>query len=166
MRKETSAGLKAGAVSGATLGLIILAIESAKTIPDIESRFNTTPILHPIYDIHTVLLFAEIFTAVMLATLFSFIGATAGFIYVKAVNKLPLRSTYVKAVLPWAVLLILLTIANLAYHPSPTGIIRLVTVGSPLVGEAILFAYLFKRWTKHEQSTTMQASELAEKVNG
>lgn len=123
----------------------------------IESRFKENPILAP--NAHALLLFTEVFGIVMYVAFGSFLGAISGFIFVKAVNRLPLRSTYIKAVLPWGVVLVAFTLLlTLIFHISLNGVIGFVWLYlesyAALGADAILFAYLFNRWANHQQPSS------------
>jgi len=162
LRKETSAGVIAGAVSGVPVGFVFAAFGLLMITGILESRFRANPILAT--NAHTILLFLEVFMVVVYVALTSFFGAIAGFIFVKAINKLPFRSTYIKAVVPWAVLLVLYTVLELLLdRPSLNGVIRSVTWELPpsalLFAGAILFAYLFNRWANHQQPPQVSIQE-------
>lgn len=150
MRKETSAGVKAGAVSGVPAGFVLAAFALVGGIGILESQFRANLILAP--HIQTILLVAGVLLVVGFVAMTSFLGAIAGFIFVKTINKLPFRSTYFKAALPWGVLLIWSTVlVPLIYHPSPNVEIRYVGSYALLVVDSLLFAYLFKRWANPQQ---------------
>lgn len=150
MRKETSAGVVAGAVSGVPAGLVFGVLVLLATLPDLESHFSGNP------NVLAFLPFLEVVSFVMCAALGSFFGAIAGYVFVKAINKLPFTSTYFKAALPWGILLFVSPL--LAQPNSANEVIDFITrdllLYASLVADAILFAYLFNRWTNHEQSTT------------
>lgn len=154
MRKETSAGVIAGAVSGAPAGFTFAVLAIFTLLGFLESRSTTSRHLalkaHP-----TLLLVLEVSLVVRYVAVASFFGAIAGFIFVKTVNKLPLRSTYVKAVLPWPFLLILSTLLLLFLRPSLNRLIGIVKFElAPfafLLVDAMFFAYLFNRWANHRQ---------------
>jgi hypothetical protein len=149
MRKETSAAIRAGAVAGVPIGFYFAVRLLLTAITSFESQFGTKLPLVP--NATTILLIIEVITVVISVALFSFLGVIAGFIFVKAVNKLPFRSSYVKAMLPWAVLTILGAL-SLIYNPALNGAIGFATHQLPLyalqLADAIPFAFLFNRWSK------------------
>ena len=158
MRKETSAGVIAGAISGGALGFVLGAF-SVLTVGmgSLESLLKQKPILAP--NAHTIVLITEVSLIVMYAAFGSFIGAISGFIFVKSVNKLPLRSTYIKALLPWGLVLLAFTILlTLIFHMSLNGVIAFVwwdfEFYAALGAVAILFAYLFNRWANDKQPSS------------
>jgi hypothetical protein len=107
LQKESLAGVKAGAVSGALAGLIFAVFIIVEPMGRIESLLGANTML---------LILVLIFVGMLSSAMGSCAGAIAGFIFVKAVNKLPFHSTYVKAVLPWVVLLILSTLPSTLFN--------------------------------------------------
>jgi hypothetical protein len=149
MRKETSAGIRAGAVAGVPVGFYFAVRLLLTAVTSFETQFGAKLPLVP--NATTLLLVIEVIAVVISVALLSFLGVIAGFIFVKSVNKLPFRSTYVKAMLPWAVLFVLGTL-RLVYNPSLNGAIGFATHQLPLyalqLAAAIPFAFLFNRWSK------------------
>ena len=165
LRKETSASLKAGAVSAAPIGCVFSIFVSIRMMTTLKSQFNIESTLGS--NANTILLFANILLVVMGVALFSFFGAIAGFIFVKTANKLPFQSTYVKAVPPWSVLLSLSVFGDLVYNLSSGRarffVTRQLVSYADVLGGAILFAYLFNRWTNQHHAV---ANEPIHQTNG
>ncbi len=170
MRKETSASVIAGALSGGVLGFGFGAFSILTVgMGSLESLFKEKPILAP--NAHTLVLITEAFLIIGYAAFGSLIGAISGFIFVKSVNKLPLRSTYIKAVLPWGLVLFAFTVLlSLIFHLSLNGVIGFVWWDfesyAALGAAAILFAYLFNRWSNHQQPNSNTQLELQNQSKG
>lgn len=166
--------VKAGAFSGVLVGLVFAVFLTVTVMGNIESLLSSNPILasNRAMTFQTILLVFGVFAVLILVALSSFFGAIAGFIFVKAVNKLPFRSTYLKAVLPWGILSIWSTVLGpLIYPRSLSREISSVGLDTLLVVGALLFAYLFNRWQTinlHPQvsSDPAQGSESKVKTNG
>jgi hypothetical protein len=141
MRKETSAGIIAGAVSGLPLAIAI-------DLSLIYVFFFFSPIRSRLLSIPTLanghmLLFIAVFGAIMYLAIACFIGGIAGLIFVSLVSKIPIRSTYVKAMVPTIILWLILIIP---FSPHITQLTLLLLAF--FVGDSVIFGYLFNRWTK------------------
>jgi hypothetical protein len=83
---------------------------------------------------------------VFIYTFCGLFGAVAGFIFAKFVNRVPVRSTYIKSVAFGVVLVVFFSI--LAHWSLARAIVPLAI--SPVY--AVIFAYLFKQWTRIAKS--------------
>ncbi len=82
------------------------------------------------------------------------LGTIAGYIFTKTVGKLPVRSTYIKAVLFCFILWlipVLLVRRSMLFGYFEVFLIVLVL----FVLDALLFAYLFDRWTRSDIRTRL-----------
>ncbi|MGA8857547.1 MAG: hypothetical protein WB643_10325 [Candidatus Bathyarchaeia archaeon] len=155
MRKETSAGIIAGLVSGLPLGAISGG-EAAWTAWTMEGSVRT-----PITNMtltqmsYTDSLISALFPFVIVLSLFVCVGILVGFIFAVAVNKLPIRSTYAKAIIISLILWLVFTIPSLpATYYAPSFLPHFEWSWSSLpylplfVLDGLVFAFLFNRWSK------------------
>ena len=140
MNQEFSAALKAGTMSALPLG-------SAYGVFMITYVFPSNLLVsHPTFRA-TVLVGVVLMSLAFAAVL----GAVAGLIFVAATNKLPIQSTYIKAVIPIPILWSLCLLYTIAFNSLERFLyllaLQLVPVSIILVC-TLLFAYLFNRWSK------------------
>jgi type II secretory pathway component PulF len=147
MRKETSSGLIAGAVSASLVGLLFAVAILFTVGPGFESTFKENPILAP--NAHALYLAISAFMVLMYVALAAFLGGIAGLIFVFATNRLPIRSTYIKAIIPIPILwLVYLLVFARSLHSLLSAFTHSLEGTGVIVLCALLFAYLFNRWTK------------------
>jgi hypothetical protein len=167
LRKETSAGLIAGAVAALPVGLILAAVMIWFILTVLPAQFKSNPVMTS----HTMILLMSGVALLMYVPLAACVGAIAGLIFTLATNKLPIRSTYVKALIPlaalWA-LYLLWTLYVLAFTRPPVGrlyvlnylLIPSIEGAGVLAFGVLLFAYLFTRWTKSVGRFCTQCGEV------
>ena len=154
MRKETS-GIIAGLISGFLVGLLIGG-QSAWTAWTIENSVRNPITNSTMSQIsYTIPLTSALLAFVIVLSVFVCIGAVVGFVFAVAVNKLPIRSTYVKAVIVSLILWLVFTIPYLPqtyYAPSFLPHFEWSWSSLPylplFVLDSLAFAFLFNRWTK------------------
>jgi hypothetical protein len=137
MRKETSAGIIAGAVSAFPVGMAFIILDLWDfLVLRLGAYWTRFP------DSHFRLLVAGAVIVLMILAFPALLGALCGLIFVALRNRLPFHSTYAKAT---AASIAVWLILSLAW----------VTMGgyvNPLypalaVLDSLIFAYLFDRWT-------------------
>jgi hypothetical protein len=147
MRKQTLAGIKAGALvnllfTAGFVGLffVLANISPLTTLTVFDDVAKSTSMPH-----QAVVLFLSF--ALVIPFLFSgLVGAVVGLIFVKAVNKLPLRSVYSKSLL----LAFVIWLPFLAVLNIPVILVLSMFIG--LSFEGLCFAYLYSHWTKTNSS--------------
>ena len=102
MKKETWAAAKSGAVAGIPVAVFLYA-DMLPVLWKVRSSLIAT---HPM-DTQGIF-FATILTAVLSAAvslgMMALLGAIGGLVFVVSLNKLPIRSTYVKSAIPFVAL--------------------------------------------------------------
>lgn len=149
MRRDYSVGVKAGALSSIPIGIYLVATALPGAWRNIGSIIVEYPILAQYANI--ILVVTSLVLVIMFLGFALLFGAIAGFLFVVLVNKLPVRSTYVKAVgtslLVW---ILLVLVPAFLYRLSISVIIVDVRALLPQLGlfvfDAFIFSYLFGRW--------------------
>lgn len=106
---------------------------------DVNAFFQVTSIGTVSYPAWEFLIIGFVF----IYTLCILSGAVAGFIFAKFVNRVPIRSTYIKSV-AFSVGLVVFFSTVIAHWSLARAILPLAI--SPVY--AVIFAYLFKRWSR------------------
>ncbi|MGA3110232.1 MAG: hypothetical protein ABSD99_12415 [Candidatus Bathyarchaeia archaeon] len=145
MRKETSAGIKAGVVSSLPLAVSLDIFAVFIIGQALFTRFHSYTVLPN----GMMLPFVLVMIAVVYLAIACLVGVIAGFIFVVIVNKFPVRSTYVKATVPAVILWLL--IIPFSPHIIPLTLAMLVF----FIGDSIIFGYLFNRWTKPKSANDL-----------
>lgn len=156
MRKETSAGIIAGLVSGSVAG-VAFGGEAAWQLWTLESTMRN-PLTGTIHTDYTFFLTGALFESLIVLSICVCLGAIVGFMFAVGINKLPVRSTYVKATIVSIILWLVFTVAFLprtyswsisagshvewSWSWSSLPFLPVFVLGS------LTFAYLFNRWTK------------------
>jgi hypothetical protein len=157
MRKETSAGIIAGLISGLPVGAIFggqVALmlwkwfETPMPIPSTNATMSPAD--------YTFALTGVLWLFFTILSSFASLGAIIGFFFGVGLNKLPFRSTYVKAVIVSAILWVVFMLHSLpiTYHWTRSGGASYQLSWSwesfpylPLFTlDGLAFAYLFNRW--------------------
>jgi len=152
MRKTTSSSVVAGMVSGLPLGLAFAVVTLRRIIPDMRSSLSSYPILVPHMEI--ILVTLAILVLLMCLAMAGFSGAVGGLIYILALNKIPVDSTYAKAIIPSILVWFIPPAIVVATTYSFQFFIRDLIARDSLalliflVLDSSIFAYLFNRWTK------------------
>jgi hypothetical protein len=149
MRKETSAAFIAGALSGLVVGLAFVAVFLTLILWIYPLKYYGR---NPATVSREEIIFAAVFMGSLFTGFITLLGAIAGTIFVRATNKLPIRSTYIKALIPvpivWALFRLWLLFFNnwASLALSYLFVESLEGAGIIALG-VVLFAYLFNRWS-------------------
>jgi hypothetical protein len=145
----------AGIVAALPVGLIWALSTFSFAQGQLQSNFSRNP---TVWNIHTVMLVTEVGFIVVGLAFSACFGAIAGLFFVTATNKLPIPSTYVKAMIPVMILWSLFVVSSfvLAWLPNLArnyGVflnyfIETLEALVVLFLGTSLFAYLFNRWSK------------------
>jgi hypothetical protein len=131
MRKETYAGVKAGLVVNLLFSLwpfvLVLGVVG---LVGVSNPFSTSVL--PFF----------LLGLLLYLTVMALIGVVLGVVFAVVVDKLPLRSTYSKALILCLILWILVVSAI------PTRIIIDLLIFGGFIIESLCFAYLYRKWTK------------------
>lgn len=135
----------AGAVSSLPFAVYFVAGILPRAWKDLSLTVVKLPSLAQ--HVNTIVIVTSLMLVIAYLALALFFGATLGFVFVVLVNKLPVRSTYVKATVPSLIIWIL---PPLLIRPSPASIIGYASASLPALGlfvlDAVIFSYLFDRW--------------------
>jgi hypothetical protein len=146
MRRETSAGIIAGAVSAFPVGVALVVLTLWNRL---ESRLGAYWIRFP--NSHTILLVAGAVVILMVLAFAAFLGALAGLIFVALRNKLPFRSTYAKAAAPSIAVWFILSLVWVTMG----GDFNLLYLALAVL-DSLIFAHLFDRWTGTKSKLTSE----------
>jgi len=153
LQKETSAGMYAGAVTGLCFGLFSTSLYFALTWQSFlramtEATYEMPLSVSPSYFVY------GLYSLVILASLLDMLpGMMIGLFFVKVVNRVTNLSTYIKSVVfgvcMWLVPCLVAISVYFAYEAYLSTIVAFILLLLILIVlDSMLFAYLFKRWSK------------------
>jgi len=100
----------------------------------------------------------EMYSLVIVASLLDTLpGIFVGLLFVKIVNRLPILSTYIKAVILGVCMWLPLFVFVFLTLAQPSVLVFVLLVGFIFAVDSILFAYLFTQWSKPSVVKSVQA---------
>ena len=150
MRRESKAAVKSGIISSLPLALLFV---NQLFVLQSSIFLAISPII--------VLVVVPILLVTVVLCFTSILGAVGGLVFVVTFNKLPFRSTYIKALLPFVILWVLDFLQRIWRASSPLGNNQVFFFGLVLIFDAAIFSYLFDRW----RNGTMQDNSEPTKID-
>ena len=138
MRRESKVAVKSGIISSLPLALLFV---NQLFVLQSSIFLAISPII--------VLVVVPILLVTVVLCFTSILGAVGGLVFVVTLNKLPIRSTYIKAMSPFVILLILNFLRRIWITSSGLGNSQVFFLGLVLIFDAAIFSYLFNRWTRN-----------------
>ncbi len=146
MKKEKSAGMKAGAIAAFLfpLLLVLLFVLLEGEAWQFFVRYMIAALAKGGWSVSPELILVIVLLGeIILGLLLAGVGAVLGIMFVRIKGNLPFQSTYAKAILCDVLIFILYSLQYFLRWQAPDPLLFGV-----FVIDAIIFAYLFNHWTK------------------